>query len=256
MGRGENNCLRKDLPPSERLIVALDFNTAAEAEGLIRQLDGAVNFYKVGWQLFIGEGWPFVRRLLEQGRKVFLDLKIHDIDNTVRAALANMPAAFAGGLEFLTLHGNAATVAAARQGRRGAKPRLLMLTLLSSMDAADLDQGPAGAAVDLPALVKARAKGALDAGCEGLIASGESVKMLREQFLERDFVIVTPGIRPQDAGRDEHKRALTPQAALRYGADYLVVGRPIARAADPLAMARAIIADIAAATGEKPDLGT
>ena len=235
--------------PAERLIVALDFDTAASANRLIEQLDATVNFYKVGWQLFLGEGWPFVRALLEDGRKIFLDLKINDIDQTVQAALANMPGEFAGRLELLTINGSSATVNAAKKGR-GAndKPYLLMLTVLSSMDAADLQElSHDGTAPDTETVVRRKAQQALDAGCEGLIASGTSVRTLRREFRDRDFLIVTPGIRPRDSGHDDHKRTLTPYQGIAYGADYLVVGRPITRSSEPLQTAQAIISDIEAA---------
>ena len=232
--------------PADRLIVALDFNSAAEANLLIEKLEGAVNFYKVGWQLFLGEGWPFIRSLLEAGRKVFLDLKINDIDRTVEAALANMPNEFAGRLELLTIHGGSATVAAARQGRgNNDKPHLLMLTVLSSMDAADLKElSPDGAEPDTDAIVLRRARQALDAGCEGLIASGTSVRTLRRELCDREFLIVTPGIRPANSGHDDHKRTLTPGQAIADGANYLVVGRPITQSPDPLQVAQFIIADM------------
>ena len=234
------------LTPAERLIVALDFDTAAQANRLIRQLEDQVNFYKVGWQLFLGAGWPFIGTLLEAGRKVFLDLKIHDIDRTVQAALANMPDEFTGKLELLTISGSSATVSAAKRGRgENDKPRLLMLTLLSSMDATDLQELSASAATpDTDSIVIQRARQALDAGCEGLIASGSSVGALRRALPERKFLIVTPGIRPAATGTDEHKRALTPAQAIAYGSDYLVVGRPLSDAADPLQAARAIITEI------------
>ena len=240
------------LTPAERLIVALDFDSAAEANRLTGQLEGQINFYKVGWQLFLGAGWPFIGALLESGKKVFLDLKIHDIDRTVQAALANMPDEFTGKLELLTISGSSATVSAAKRGR-GAndKPRLLMLTVLSSMDATDLQELSASdAPPDTDGIVIRRAQQALDAGCEGLIASGSSVAALRRAFPGREFLIVTPGIRPAAARTDEHKRALTPEQAINYGADYLVVGRPISGAANPLHAARAIIAEVERAVQE------
>ena len=244
-----NKYLPAGLKPADRLIVALDFDTAREANRLLRQLEGAVNFYKVGWQLFLGAGWPFVGSLLQAGRKVFLDLKINDIEQTVQSALANMPNEFAGELELLTINGGGATVTAAKKGRAGNdKPYLLMLTVLSSMGDADIRElYPVGATVDTSTVVTRRAQQALDAGCEGLIASGQSVPSLRKEFPDREFLIVTPGIRPQDAGRDDHKRTLTPYQAIASGSDYLVVGRPITRAADPLQAAQSIIADIEAA---------
>ena len=234
------------LVPADRLIVALDFDSAADANRLIEQLDGTVNFYKVGWQLFLGEGWPFIRTLLETGKKVFLDLKISDIDRTVEAALANMPNEFAGRLELLTIHGGSSTVAAAKKGRGdNGKPCLLMLTVLSSMDAADLKElAPDGAVPDTDAIVISRARQALDAGCEGLIASGSSVRALRRELCDQEFLIVTPGIRPADTGQDDHKRTLTPRQAIADGADYLVVGRPITQSSNPLQAAQSIIADI------------
>ena len=232
--------------PADRLIVALDFDSAAEANRLVDELEGAINFYKVGWQLFLGEGWPFISALLEAGRKVFLDLKINDIDRTVQAALANMPNEFAGRLELLTIHGGSSTVTAAKQGRGdNDKPYLLMLTVLSSMDAADLKElSPDGATPDTNAIVIRRARQALDAGCEGLIASGSSVRALRRELHNREFLIVTPGIRPADSGHDDHKRTLTPGQAIADGADYLVVGRPIMQSPDPLQTAQSIIADM------------
>ncbi len=234
------------IPAADRLIVALDFNRAPEANRLIEQLEGVVNFYKVGWQLFLGAGWPFISALLEAGRKVFLDLKINDIDRTVQAALANMPNEFAGRLELLTIHGNSATVKAAKLGRgANEKPYLLMLTVLSSMDESDLRElSASNAKPDTDSVVLHRAQQALDAGCEGLIASGSSVRALRRELRNREFLIVTPGIRPADSGHDDHKRTLTPSQAITYGADYLVVGRPITKSPNPMQTAQSIIADI------------
>ena len=136
----------------DRLIVALDVDTADEANALVAALGEVVGFYKVGWQLFMGAGWAFVQSLLARDKKVFLDLKIGDIDNTVRAALNNLPDEFDGKLELLTLQGNAATVRAAKAGRRGVKPHLLMVTLLSSMDGYRLGE---------------RGHGGLSCGCVG-----------------------------------------------------------------------------------------
>lgn len=248
-----NKRLPPGLEPADRLIVALDFDTAAAANRLVEQLDGLVGFYKVGWQLFLGEGWPFVAALLESGRRVFLDLKINDIDQTVKMALTNLPDKFTGALELLTISGTGATAAAARAGRGDcAKPYLLMLTLLSSMDESDLAAlYPGQRPPDMDTVIRLRAQAALDAGCEGLIASGRSVRALREQFSAREFLIVTPGIRPRDTGADEHKRSLTPYQAMLDGSDYLVVGRPVSRAADPRAVARAIITEMQAALAER-----
>ena len=235
-----------DIAASERLIVALDVDTAGEARSVVRELGDTVCFYKVGWQLFLGAGWPFVETLLESGKKVFLDLKIGDIENTVRAALGNMPDRFAGQLELLTLQGNGDTVRAAKAGRNGDRPCLLMVTVLSSMDDTDLrDMYSAGdGQTNVSETVRIRARQALDAGCEGLIASGESVRELREHFWDRQFLIVTPGIRPEGVTRDDHKRSLTPYKAMVYGADYLVTGRPITGSDRPCEVARSVISDI------------
>ena len=245
------------LAPADRLIIALDFDRAAEAENLIEQLGGTVNFYKVGWQLFLGEGWPFISALLEAGNKVFLDLKINDIDRTVQSALANMPNEFNGRLELLTIHGGSSTVTAAKRGRgENSKPSLLMLTVLSSMDAADLKElSPDGAKPNTDNIVLRRARQALDAGCEGLIASGSSVRALRREFRDRDFLIVAPGIRPAEVGHHDHKRTLTPRQAIADGADYLVVGRPVTQAPDPLRATQSIIADIQTANDIVPTGG-
>lgn len=239
---------------SERLIVALDFDTAGEARSLVEGLGDTVGFYKVGWQLFLGAGWPFVEDLLESGKKVFLDLKIGDIGTTVRAAVGNMPDRFAGRLEMLTLQGGRATVQAAMAGRgERTRPWLLMLTVLSSMDGADLgDLYPGGHEGNtLADVIRLRARMALDAGCEGLIASGESVRDLREHFRGRQFLIVAPGIRPEAASHDDHKRSLTPYQAIRYGADYLVVGRPVTGADRPNDVAQSVISEIERALHER-----
>ena len=237
------------LTPAQRIIVALDFDTRDEALRIVDSLEPALSFYKVGWQLFLGAGWTVIADLIARGHRVFLDLKMHDIGETVRAAIANIPAAQADKIELMTIHGSAQTVTAARAGRQGrARPKFLMLTALSSWNEDDLrdflaSEGP----VDLVHYIEHKARAALDAGCEGLIASGESVRMLRERFKDRDFLIVTPGVRPAGSGQDDHQRSLTPYDAIAAGADYLVVGRPIAKAADPAAAARAITADIARA---------
>lgn len=239
--------LLEGITPSERLIVALDFDTAKEALALVETLGEAVCFYKVGWQLFLGEGWGLLRSLLKKGKKVFLDLKINDIEATVRAALSNMPKEFGGNLELLTIHGNGPTVKAAKAGRNGnSKPYLLMITALSSMDDADLMDvfSTSDRNISMSDYVKFRADRALTAGCDGLIASGNNVKELRETFRDKDFLIVSPGIRPAGYSHDDHKRTLTPYEAIISGSDYLVVGRPITRSRDPLNSAKKIIVDI------------
>lgn len=241
-----------DIPAKERLILALDVDTAEDAWDIVLDLDGSVDFYKVGWQLFIREGIDFVRGLIEKDKKVFLDLKMQDIEETIRSALANFPEA---GIEFVTIHGNAATARAARNGRNGKlKPKLLMLTALSSWDSVDVKDFFAGSEATIDQYVFWKAEQSLEAGVDGLIASGDSVGMLRTSFADKDFLIVTPGVRPPGIPLDEHKRSLTPYQAIVYGADYLVVGRPIRNAEPRKEMAEAIIADIEKGLSERQRL--
>ena len=234
--------------PGERLIVALDFDGSGPALGLVDRLGDLVSFYKVGWQLFIGAGFPFVRELRKRGKKVFLDVKMNDIEATVEAAVGNMTAE----VEFLTIHGTAATARAARAGRAArARPRILMVTALSSLDSADLRAASAEPGLDIDEYAVRRSREALDAGCEGLIASGGSVGWIRSAFPERDFLVVAPGIRPVGASPDDQKRTLTPREAARDGADYLVVGRPVRNAPDPEASVARIVDDIARGLAER-----
>ena len=228
--------------PGARLIVALDVDGRGPALRLVDRLGDAVSFYKVGWQLFIGAGFPLVRELKDRGKRIFLDLKMDDIEATVRAAVANMKE----NADFLTIHGTAATVRAARAGRGSrAHPRFLMVTALSSIDSQDLRSSFANPALDVDDYATAKAADALDAGCDGLIASGTSIRRLRAAFPDRGFVVVAPGIRPEGEGTDDHKRSLTPTEAVRDGADYLVVGRPVRNAPDPAASAARIADGIA-----------
>jgi orotidine-5'-phosphate decarboxylase len=236
--------IRNDISARERLIVALDVDTAAEAQQLIDQLGPDVNFYKVGLQLFMAGGLTVVRALVDQGKKIFLDLKIDDTPRTIQEAVRNSAV---DGVEFFTLQGNAATVRAAFAGRaqRGA-PRFLQVTYLSSWDSSDLSEQPhlAGSAeaLSIDDLVLQRARRILESGCDGVIASGSSVGRLRRELPQ--LLIVTPGIRPAGSSTDDHKRSMTPFEAIRAGADYLVVGRPIRTASDPRATAHQIQQDI------------
>ena len=225
---------------ADRLIVALDVDTTKKALDIIEYLNGLVSFFKVGYQLFIAEGLTFVRRLIEGNNRVFLDLKMDDVDETIRRAVANIAATR---VEFLTIHGSGATVRAARDGRGAReKPKLLSVTLLSSLDANDLKDLFADSKLTVESYVKWRAKQAIDNGCEGLIASGETIGMLRKLY--PSAIIVAPGIRPADSSRDDHKRALSPDDAIRAGADYLVVGRPIRNSSNPRNAAEKIIEEM------------
>ena len=239
--------------PGDRLIVALDVDGREPALRLADRLGDLVSFYKVGWQLFIGAGFAFVREVRERGKKVFLDLKMDDIEATVAAAVGNMKA----DVEFLTVHGTGATVRAARAGRADRpRPRFLMVTALSSIDTADVRGASANPGLDIDDYAIGKARDALDAGCDGLIASGTSVRRLRSAFPGRDFLVVAPGIRPSGAGSDDHKRTLTPMEAIRDGADYLVVGRPVRDARDPAASVARIGDEIAEGLALRaPDAG-
>lgn len=240
--------MRPDTPAADRLIVALDVDTEHEAREIVRALGPSVTFYKVGLQLFIEAGMPVVRELIDAGKKVFLDLKIDDIPRTVEAAVRR--ASIGRGVQLFTLQGNAATARAAHKGRGASEyPKLMQVTYLSSWNADDFrDSAGLGRDVTLPRfdeMVERRARTALAAGCDGVIASGESVQRLRQAF--PDAIIVTPGIRPAGNDTHDHKRSLTPYEAIRLGADYLVVGRPLRDASDPPAAAAAIVDDIARA---------
>ena len=229
---------------AERLIVALDVGSFDEAMDLVDRLGETVSFYKVGWQLFMGTHLRVPEELIRRGKKVFLDLKIGDIPATVRQAVENVPEKVLGSLELMTLQGVSSAARAVRERRPDGKPRLLMVTILSSLDAEDLRE-VCGENSDVDALVALRAERALAAGCEGLIASGDSVARLRAR-LGPEPLIVVPGIRPRGIPGNDQSRLLTPFQAARDGADYLVVGRPIRNAPDPLAMAGKIIEDIRA----------
>lgn len=213
--------------PTERLIVALDVPRAAEAQKLVSQLDGLVSFFKVGLELYTAAGPEFVRSLVAQSKKVFLDLKFHDIGETVRRATRQVTCL---GASFLTVHESGRAVAAALQASQGTDLKILVVTVLTDMGTTDIQA--MGFHCSVEELVLLRAKKAIAAGCHGVIASGQEARKIRELAGNR-LIIVTPGIRPVSASADEQKRAVTPAEAIRAGADYLVVGRPISQAPDP-----------------------
>lgn len=229
---------------AERLIVALDVDTFDGAIRLVERLDDSVSFYKVGLQLFMGTHFRVPEALAERGKKVFLDLKMGDIPATVALALANMPAKAIETTELMTFQGAGSLIRAIRRSRRGSKPRLLMVTMLSSTDDEDLRE-LCGEQAAMDEIVTRRAEGALRAGCDGLIASGDSVARLRVRLGPAPLLVV-PGIRPEGVPADDQKRLLTPFEAARDGADYLVAGRPIRNAADPRAAVEEMIAQIGA----------
>ena len=231
--------MHRNIPPRERLIVALDMPDVAQAQKLVDEIDDGVSFYKVGMELAYGGGMSFVTRLAASGKQVFLDLKLHDIPNTVERAVAQVARL---GATFLTIHAYPQTMRAAVAGRAGSKLKLLGVSVLTSCDDADLKD--AGYAYGVSALVAKRGAQARAANVDGLVASAAETAMLRAR-LGDDLLLVIPGIRPAGAEAGDQKRVATPAQAIRDGADYLVVGRPVTQAPDPRAAAQAIAAEIA-----------
>jgi orotidine-5'-phosphate decarboxylase len=221
-----------------RLIVALDAPSAADARALVDRLGDAASFFKIGMELIYGGGGlDLARALIGEGRQVFIDLKLHDIPNTVERATAQIARL---GATFLTVHAYPQTMRAAREGAAGSGLRLLGVSVLTSSDDADLAE--AGYALGARALVSRRARQAEEIGLDGLVASAAEVAGLRAEG--RRLTLVCPGIRPAGGEAGDQKRVATPRQAIADGADYLVVGRPITAAADPRAAAQAIVAEM------------
>ena len=239
------------LASRDRLIVALDVPTAAEAEALVARLGEAVGFYKIGLELiFGGDGLGLAERLVGRGKKVFLDAKLHDIPNTVAGATARIGRL---GATFLTVHAYPQTMRAAREAADGTGLRLLAVTVLTSADDADLlEAGYGASAVEL---VSRRASQAQAAGIDGLVMSPREATAVRT-LLGPAMTIVTPGIRLAGGQTGDQKRIMTPGAAIAAGADYLVVGRPVTGAPDPAAAAAAITHEIEPALGARSDHGS
>jgi len=222
-----------------KLIVALDHWDIGDAERLVDVLGSDVSFYKLGLGLQLAGGDALAKRLIAQGTRVFLDYKYLDIEETIKTAVRR---AADFGVDFLTVHAAGSVLRAAVEGRGSSPLKLLGVTVLTSMDADDIRE--MGFPCDVEQLVLARAQKALDAGADGVIASAREAAMIRSATGGK-LLIVTPGIRPHDTGADEQKRAATPSAAIRDGADYLVVGRAITRAPDPKAAVRSIVEEMA-----------
>jgi orotidine-5'-phosphate decarboxylase len=230
------------LQPRDRLIVALDVPSAREADAIIEKLGDAVGFYKIGYQLAFERGLPVAAALIGAGKRVFLDMKLHDIGNTVARGVETVARL---GVTFLTVHAFPQTMRAAVEARAGSNLKILAVTVLTSYDDADLAE--AGYSVSVEHLVAERAAQAHDMGVDGIVCSAEEAAPLR-LIVGADMLLVTPGIRPEGAATGDQKRIMTPSRAIAAGADYLVVGRPIVEAADPKAAADAIVAEMAAAT--------
>jgi orotidine-5'-phosphate decarboxylase len=224
----------------ERLIVALDVPSAAEAKALVEKLGPAACFYKVGLELFVTGGYfELVEWLVGRGNKVFADLKMFDIPETVARAVVNLRGR---GITFATVHGNQSIMRAAAAEKGDLK--ILAVTVLTSLDRGDLDD--LGFSCDVERLVLSRARRAMEAGCDGVVSSGLEAPRIKAEFHDR-LLVVTPGIRPvENKPADDQKRTVDVAQAFANGADYIVVGRPIRQAPDPRAAAEAIQSTIAA----------
>jgi orotidine-5'-phosphate decarboxylase len=225
----------------ERLIVGLDVPTVAEAEKVVRDLDGIVSFYKIGYQLAFAGGLDLARALAAGGNRIFLDMKLLDIDNTVAKGVENIARM---GMSMLTLHAYPKAMRAAVEAARGSGLILLGVTVLTSMDRQDLID--AGYEYDPHTLVLRRAAQALAAGMGGIVCSADEAADVRK-VVGPELAVVTPGIRPAGADHGDQKRVMTPADAIRAGASHLVVARPIVKAPDRRAAAEAILAEMAAA---------
>jgi orotidine-5'-phosphate decarboxylase len=227
--------------PRGRLIVALDTSDVGEASWLVERIGDAAVFYKIGMELAYSGGLPLVSELASAGKQVFLDLKLHDIPNTVERATAQ---AAKLGARFLTVHAYPQTMRAAVRGAKESGMQVLAVTVLTSYDDADLFD--AVYRFGVVETVRRRAEQALELGVDGLVASAAEAAMAR-QTVGAGLILVTPGIRPAGGTIGDQKRVATPSEAIRNGADYLVVGRPVTQAPDPRAAAEAIVAEIGVA---------
>lgn len=227
--------------PDDRLILALDLANAHQGLQMADTLGDAVSFYKIGLGMLTGGGLALANELKdEHGKRIFLDMKLFDISATIEAAVRGL-ASF--GHDFLTVHGDPHVVRAARIGAGVSGMKILAVTILTSLDRADLDAAliKPGRIADL---VQERAGLALAAGADGVICSPHEAALIRALPESRGKLIVTPGVRPADTAHGDQKRVATPRQAIENGADHIVVGRPIWAAADPRAAARAILADL------------
>jgi orotidine-5'-phosphate decarboxylase len=234
---------RSAITPKDRLIVALDLPGIAPAEAMIKRLGDSVTFYKIGYQLAYAGGLSLVRGLCADGKKVFIDVKLHDIGNTVAGGVASLSSL---GATFLTVHAYPQTMQAAVKARGSEGPKILAVTVLTSYNETDVHE--AGYRHTTADLVAMRARQAQALGVDGIVCSPEEVSALRA-IVGEEMSLVTPGIRPAGSATGDQKRIMTPARAIAAGADYLVVGRPVTEASDPKAAADAIHAEIAQALG-------
>jgi orotidine-5'-phosphate decarboxylase len=229
------------MPPDTRLIVALDVPNAIAGLALAEKLGPQVGFYKIGLGMLTAGGLALANELkAEHGKRIFLDMKLFDIGATIEAAVRGL-AQF--DLDFLTVHGDPHVVRAAAEGASGSDMKILAVTILTSLDRADLDAGLMQPG-DIPDLVATRASRAFEAGSDGVIASPQEAKMIRALPEAEGRLIVTPGVRPVGSAMGDQKRVATPAQAIADGADHLVIGRPIWAAKDPAAAAADILASL------------
>ena len=235
----------------DRLIVALDLPTIADARKMVQDLDGVAGFFKIGLALQLASGVEeFIRSLIAEKKRVFLDYKYYDVPETLRKAISR---ASELGVSFLTIHGSSSLMraAAGAKGNRGLK--LFCVTVLTAMDGDDIaEMGYTHHTVEQ--LVLFRARKALEAGCDGVIASGLEVKQIKEMS-QGALLVVTPGIRDEESPADDQKRRTTARSAILSGADYLVIGRPITDAANPRAESQRLIAGMQTAFDEREGAG-
>ncbi len=225
----------------DRLIVALDVPNVLQGLELAQQLGDAVSFYKVGLGMLTSGGLALANELKQDhGKRIFLDMKLFDIGATVEAAVRGFTQF---DVDFLTVHGDPHVVRAAKEGASGSEMKILAVTILTSLDRADLDAGLIKPG-DMGELVLERAAAAFDGGADGVIASPQEASLIRALPQAADKLIVTPGVRPAGAALGDQKRVATPRQAIADGADHIVVGRPIWQAADPRGAAMQILADI------------
>lgn len=230
--------MTKDIPLNERVIFALDVSTEGEARAWVETLKNHIGFFKIGLQLFLSGGFQVVEWVLSQDAKVFLDLKFFDVPETVKLAVRALEGQ---GVTFATVHGNDAMLRAAVESAQDVQ--ILAVTALTSLDEADLKD--LGFQCSVRDLVVSRARRAIEIGCKGVISSGLEVPMLRESLGEH-FLVVSPGIRPV-RNVDDQKRTVDARQAFENGADYIVVGRPIRDASDPIAVVAHLQAEIQSA---------
>jgi len=225
----------------DRLIVGLDVSTVAEAEKIVRELDGAAGFYKIGYQLAFAGGLDFARELASGGTRIFLDMKLLDIDNTVARGVESIAKM---GMSMLTVHAYPRVMRAAAEAAKGSGLTILAVSVLTSMDARDMEE--AGYRDDPAALVPRRAGQAREAGVGGIVCSAAEAKAVRA-IVGADMAVVTPGIRPAGSDHGDQKRVTTPADAIRAGASHLVVARPILGAVDRRKAALSILGEMQSA---------